>query len=108
MVTNESEIIGDVKIGGSLGCSANALVEFTVPKDMGQVKSKGRTLNLRNESFHLFKELVSKTPWESALRDKGAEQSWQIFEDAFRRVQELSVPRCRKSGKKGKRPARLS
>jgi len=75
---------------------------------MGQVKSKGRTLNLRNESFHLFKELVSKTPWESALRDKGAEQSWQIFKEAFNSAQELSVPRCKKSGKAGKRLAWLS
>jgi len=42
------------------------------------------------------------------LRDRGAEQSWQIFKDTFHRVQELSVPRCKKSGKEGKRPAWLS
>jgi len=42
------------------------------------------------------------------LRDKGAEQSWQIFKDAFHRAQELSVLRCKKSGKEGKRPAWLS
>jgi len=41
-------------------------------------------------------------------RDKGAEQSWQIVKDAFHREQVLSVPRCKKSGKKGKRPAWLS
>jgi len=31
-----------------------------------------------------------------------------MFKDAFRRAQELSVPRCNKSGKEGKRPAWLS
>ncbi|KAK4831065.1 hypothetical protein QYF61_015122 [Mycteria americana] len=36
MVTNASELINDVKIGGSLGCSDHALVEFTVLRDMGQ------------------------------------------------------------------------
>jgi len=56
----------------------------------------------------LFKELVSRTTWEMSLRDRGAEQSWQMFKDAFHRVQELSVPRCKKSGKKGKRLAWLS
>ncbi|KFZ68978.1 hypothetical protein N338_01487, partial [Podiceps cristatus] len=74
-------------------------------RDMGQAKSKVRTLNFRKAIFQLFKELVNRTPWETALRDKGAEQSWQIFKDAFHRVQELSVPKCKKSGKAGKRPA---
>ncbi|KFZ53140.1 hypothetical protein N338_13083, partial [Podiceps cristatus] len=76
--------------------------------DMGQAKSKVRTPNLRKAKFQLFKELVNRTPWETALRDKGAEQSCQIFKDAFHSAQELLIPRCKKSGKKGKRPAWLS
>ncbi|PKU41381.1 rna-directed dna polymerase from mobile element jockey- hypothetical protein [Limosa lapponica baueri] len=47
MVTNASELVGDVKIRGSLGCSDHALVEFAVLKDMGQANSKVRTLNFR-------------------------------------------------------------
>jgi len=108
MVTKASELIGDVKIGGSLGCSDHALVEFTVLRDMGQAKSKVRTWSFRKENFQLFKELVSRTPWETALRDKGAEQSWQIFKDIFHRTQELSIPKCKKSGKQGKRLEWLS
>jgi len=42
------------------------------------------------------------------LRDRGADQGWQIFKNAFHRAQELSVPRWKKSGKEGKRPAWLS
>ena len=79
--------------------------EFTVLRDMGQAKSKIRMLNFGKASFQLFKELVNKIPWESVLKGKGTEQSWQIFRKAFLRAQELSIPRCRKSGKKGKRPA---
>jgi len=63
-----------------------------------------RTLNFRKPNFQLFKELLSRIHWEMVLRDRGAEQSWQIF---FHRAQELSVPRCKKSGKEGKRPAWL-
>jgi len=33
---------------------------------------------------------------------------WQIFKDTFHRAQELSVPRCKKSGKEEKRLAWLS
>jgi len=80
------------------------LVEFTVLRDVGKVRSIFRTLNFRKANFQLFKELVSRTPWEMVLRDRGAEQSWKIFKDIFHRAQELSVPRCKKSGKEGKTP----
>jgi len=48
MVTNASELIGDIKTGGSLGCSDHALVQFTVLRDMGKVRSIVRTLNFRD------------------------------------------------------------
>ncbi|KFQ74137.1 hypothetical protein N335_02350, partial [Phaethon lepturus] len=67
-----------------------------------------RTLNFRKVNFQPFKELVNRAPWETSLRDKGAEQGWQIFKDAFHRAQDLLIPRYRKSGKEGKRPAWLS
>jgi len=107
-VTNASEIIRDIKTGGSLGCSDHALVEFTVLRDMGQEKSKVRTWNFRKANFLLFKELVSRTPWETALRHKGAAQSQQIFKATFYKAQQLSIPRCKQLGKEGKRPAWLS
>ena len=103
LVTNTSELIGDTKIGGSLGCSDHALAEYTVLRHMGQAKSKVRTLNFRKANFQLFKESVSRTPWEMVFRDKDAEQSLQIFNYTFHRTQEFIVPRCKKSGKQGKR-----
>ena len=51
------------------------MVEYTVLGDMGQTKSKIRMLNFRKAKFQLFRELVSKTPWEIVLMGKGAEQS---------------------------------
>ncbi|KFQ62135.1 hypothetical protein N334_11299, partial [Pelecanus crispus] len=77
-------------------------------RDMRKARSAVRTLNFRKANFHLFNELVRRTPWETVLRDRGTEQSWQIFKDTFHRAQELSVPMCKKSGKEGKRPAWLS
>ena len=94
LVTNTRELIGDVKTGGSLGCSDHALVELAVLRGLAPAKSKVRTLNSRKAKFQLFKDLVDRTPWETALRDKGAEWSWQIFKDTFHRAQELSIPRC--------------
>jgi len=99
MLTNASDLIGDIKTGDSLGCSDHALVGFRVLRDMEKARSIVRTINIRKANFRLFKELVCRTPWENALRDNGAEQSRQIFMDTFHRAQQLSVPMCKKSGK---------
>jgi len=104
-LSDASELIDGVKTGGSLGCSDHALVESTVLRDMGKATSIVRTLNFRKANFQLFKELGNSTPWETVLRNRGTEQSWQILKDTFHRAQELSVPRYKKSGKKGKRQA---
>jgi len=74
LVTNASELIRDAMSGGSLGCSDHALVECAVLRDMGQAKSKVRTLNFRKPKSQHFKQLVNRNPWETALTDKGAEQ----------------------------------
>jgi len=80
----------------------------SVLKVIGKASSIVRTLIFRKAHLQLFKEFVSRTPREMALRDRGAEHNWHIFKDDFHRAQELSVPRCEKSGKEGKRLAWLS
>ncbi|KFO69866.1 hypothetical protein N303_00632, partial [Cuculus canorus] len=77
-------------------------------RDMGQVRNTVRALNFRKLNFQLFKELLRRTPWDVVLQDKVEEQSWKIFKEAFHRAQERSVPLCRRTGRKGKRPAWLS
>jgi len=70
LLTNANELIGDIRIGSCLGCSDHAMVEFTHPRDMGQTKIKIRMLNSKKADFHLFSELVSRTPWECALKER--------------------------------------
>jgi len=86
LLTNTSELVSDTLIGDSLGCSGHALVEFAVLRDIGQAKSKFRTLDFRKANFQIFKELVSRSFWKTALRDKAAEQSWLFFKDTFHRA----------------------
>jgi len=107
-VTNAKELISGFKTEGSLGCRDDTLVKFAVLRDKGKARSIVRTLNVRKASFQLCKEIGSRSPWKTTLRDKEAEQSWQIFKDGFHRSQELLIPRCKKSEKEGKRPAWLS
>ena len=73
MPTSVEEIIKDIKIGGSLGCSDHALLEFVILRKMDLAKCKVRALNLGRVNFRLFKELLDGVPWEAVFRDKGAE-----------------------------------
>ena len=60
------------------------------------------------ETFLGMQMLIS--PLENCPKGQGsrAEQSWQIIKEALLRAQELSIPRCSKSGKEGKRLAWLN
>jgi len=90
------ETIKDIKIGGRLGCSDHALVEFAILRNMGLAKSGVRTLNFRRVNFRLLKVLLDEISWEEVFRNKGVEQGWLLFKDAFLRAQVLSIPQKRK------------
>jgi len=103
-VLTSAEIIDDIKIRGSLGCSNHALVEFVILRNVGLAKCGVRTLNFRRVNLRLFKELLVAISWEAVLRDKGVEQSWLLFKDAFLRVQELSITQNKKVSRGGRKP----
>lgn len=68
-------------------------IDFIFLKDLRQAKSKTRSLNFRKAKFQLLTELFNKTPWETVLRAKSAEQS-------FHRAQELSITRYKSQERK--------
>ena len=75
LLTNANELIGDTRIGGCLGCSDHAMVELMLQRDMRQTKSKIRMVNFKKAKFQLFGEFINRTPWETVLMGKDAEQS---------------------------------
>lgn len=56
-------------------------------RNVGLPKSRIRTVN-----FRLLKELLDEIPWETVFRDRGTEQSWQGFKDAFESASALCLP----------------
>ena len=104
LLTNGNQFSKEIEIGGSLGCSDHALVEFVIPRNVGLSRSRVRTLNFRRANFQPFKELlVMKT----VFRDKGTEQICRFFKNTFLGAQELSILQHKKSGKGGRRLAWL-
>lgn len=75
VLASVEEIVKQVKIGGSLGCSNHALVKVVIPRNMGLVKSKVRTLNFGKVNFRLIKELLDVISWEAWGQRRGADNS---------------------------------
>ncbi|XP_065512984.1 long-chain fatty acid transport protein 6-like [Caloenas nicobarica] len=58
MVTNATELISDIRIGGSLGCSDHMLVEFPVLRDVEQVKNYLGSME-KSFIFHLLENNIA-------------------------------------------------
>ena len=101
MLTSAEYSIGEFKIGGNLGCSDHALVEFEIWRNAGLTKSRARRLCFRRANFLLLKELLSGISGESVLEGMGTEQSWQHLGDTLLRAPELSNPWQKKLSRGG-------
>ena len=67
VLTNKEGLVGNVKLKGSLGCSGHEIVEFKIPRAARRVHSKLTTLDFRRADFGLFRDLLGRVPWNTAL-----------------------------------------
>lgn len=61
-------LVGDVKVGGSLGSSDH--VEFRIMCERSKAISRIETLGLKRENFVLFMDLFGGIPWARVLERK--------------------------------------
>ncbi|GAB0208992.1 mitochondrial enolase superfamily member 1 [Grus japonensis] len=108
VLTNKEGLVGDVKDGGSLGCSGHEMVEFRILHGRSRAISRTTTLDFRRANFGLFKDLLGRIPWVKVLEGKRAQESWSIFRHHFLRAQDQCIPKNRKTSKGGRRPAWMS
>ena len=73
MLTSAEESIREINIGGSLGCSDHALVEFVIWRNAGLAKSRVRTVSFRRANFGVLKELLGGISWDTVLEGMGTE-----------------------------------
>ncbi|GAB0182838.1 hypothetical protein GRJ2_000749100 [Grus japonensis] len=74
VLTNKEGLVGDVKVGGSLGCSDHEMVEFRILCGRSRAISRITTLDFRRAKFALFKDLLGRIPWNSALEGHGEQE----------------------------------
>ncbi|GAB0203621.1 hypothetical protein GRJ2_002827700 [Grus japonensis] len=108
VLTNKEGLVGDVKLKGSLGCSDHEMVEFKILRAARRAHSKLTTLDFKRADFGLFRNLLGRLPWDTALEGRGAQDSWLIFKSHLLQAQERCMPTKRKSGKNARRRAWMS
>ena len=94
LLTNKKELMEDAKVKGSHGCSDHETVELKVQRGVNKI-NKITILDFRRANLGLFRDLLGKIPWETALESKGAQGSWVILKNNFLRAQEWFSPMCR-------------
>ena len=77
-----------MKVKGSLGCSDHEMVEFKILRAARRVHSKLATLDFRRADFGLLRDLLVRIPWDKALEERGAQESWSVFKDHLLQAQE--------------------
>ncbi|PKU43200.1 glycerol kinase [Limosa lapponica baueri] len=105
VLTSKEELVGYVKLKGSLGCNDHEMVESKILRAARRVSSKLTTLDFRRADFGLLGDLLGRvTAPDKALERSGAQGSWLVFKDHLLQAQDQCIPR-KKSGKKARRPA---
>lgn len=59
---NEGGLVGDVRVGGSLGCSGHDMVELRILQGGSRAESRIATLDFRRADFVFFRELLGRIP----------------------------------------------
>ncbi|KAK4832341.1 hypothetical protein QYF61_021870 [Mycteria americana] len=108
LFTNREGLVSHVMVGGRLGQSDHEMIEFLIRGEAARGVSKTATLDFRRADFGLFRRLVERVPWEAALKGKGVQEGWTFFKEEVLKAQERAVPRCRKTSRRGRRPAWLT
>ncbi|GAB0179197.1 hypothetical protein GRJ2_000385000 [Grus japonensis] len=88
VLTNKEELVGDMKLKGSLGCSDHKMVKFKILRAARRARSKLTTLDFRRADFGLFRDLLGRVPWDKALEGRWAQDSWLVFKDHLLQAQE--------------------
>jgi len=88
--------------------AVHAMEEFKILREVRRVHRKLTTLDYRRAVFGLFRNWLSRVPWDEALEGRETQESWLISRDHLLQAWERCIPTKRKSGKNTMRPTWMS
>ncbi|KAM9653655.1 uncharacterized protein ACIBXB_010484 [Morphnus guianensis] len=92
ILTSKEGLVGNVKLKGSLGYSDHEMVEFKILRAVRRAHSKLANLDFRRADFGLFRDLLGRVPWDTALEGRENQKSQLIFKDHLLQAQEQCIP----------------
>lgn len=66
-LTNQEELVGNMRPVGSLGYSDHEMVEVRILRGTSRANSRITTLDFWRADWNPFRDLFGKIPWETAL-----------------------------------------
>ena len=97
LFVNREGLVGDVEVGGCLEHSDHKMLDFSIPVEPRRGVSRTATLDFQRADFNLFRTMVQRVPWEVVLESVGAQEGWEYFNGVILKVQELTIPKPRKT-----------
>jgi len=74
VLTSKEGLVGNVKRKGSLGCCDHEMMGFKILRAVSRAHSKLTALDISRADFGLFRDLLSRVPWEKSLERRGAQE----------------------------------
>lgn len=103
LFVNREGLLGDVNVGGHLVLSDHEMLDFSIFVEQRGV-SRTATLGFRRADFNLFRTMVEGVHWGVVLESVGAQEGWEYFKEVILKVQELIIPKSRKTSQRARRP----
>lgn len=89
LLADKEELLKDVKAEGCTGRSSHEIVEFRILREVSKT-NRITALHFRRAVFSLFRYLLGRISWETALEGNGAKERWIIFKDSLLRAEVVS------------------
>lgn len=87
VLTKKKELVADVIISDSFGCSDHEIVGFKILRGVRKASGTVQTLDFRGATFGFFKQLTGRFSWETALKCQIAQESCQGLKYSIFQVQ---------------------
>jgi len=108
LLTNQDNLLCNISVSDSLGCSGHNFVEFAILLSTLKVSTTTQVLDFRRANFSSFRAHLGGILWEAFMEDKGASECWDFFKNALLEAQKHFIPFKGKRGRQSKRPHQLN
>ncbi|KAK4818289.1 hypothetical protein QYF61_010431 [Mycteria americana] len=103
LFVNREGLVGDVMVGGRLGCSSHKMIVVLIPGEVRRGVSRTATLDFCRADFGLFRSLLDRVPWGAVLKGKGVQEGWTFFKKEILKVHEQAIHHVLKDEPEGKK-----